>query len=304
MKKGVVIAIVVAVIILAIGVFLLINSKFRQNNAFPVDYSHEYPASSSDIAGFEMKKTGSNFLVYYHSEDDKNANKALAVLEQAGMLLYQKYLGFSNQNISVFLASDIDEYVRIADFPGGKENVAVGDGSAPNGKIYVYRAFQEGISGKTEGMLIHEGVHASIYQFLEGKMQFLPGFLNEGFAHYIEFVFKAGENFSPLSQIYHSDLLIQGIETGTPKILSLDELAQECEGYISEDTLNFLCRGEGTFAIWYINKNYGEQALNNFLAGLKQTRDWQTALSSATGKTISQLGQEINDNLKSEAEKK
>ncbi len=299
-----VIAIIVAVvIILAVGVFILISPKPGQNTS-SVDYSKEYPVSSSDIAGFEMKKTGSDFFVYYHTGDDKNANKALAVLEQAGMSLYQKYLGFAIQNIPVFLTSDIDEYVRIADFPGGKANVAVGDGSAPNGKIYVYKAFQESISGKTEGMLIHEGVHASIYQFLgKEKMQFLPGFLNEGFAHYIEFVFKAGENFSPLSQIYHSDLLIQGIETGTPKILSLDELAQKCEGYISEDTLNFLCRGEGTFAIWYINKNYGEQALNNFLADLKQTPNWQTALSSSTGKTISQLGQEINDSLKSEAEK-
>lgn len=274
-------------------------------SGYKVNYSREYPVSNADVPGFEMKKTGFGFTVYYHAGNDINANKVLAVLEQAGLDLYKNYLGLEPKGIQVYIAATADEYVRIADFPGGKENVAVGDGSAPNGKIYLYRPFEETIPGKTEGMIIHEGVHAVVYQFLgKDKIQYLPGFLNEGLAYYIEFVFKAGPKFDPLDQIYHSDLLINGIKTGNPKLLSLEELAQKCDGYISEDTLNFLCRSQGTYIVWYINENYGEGALEKFLTDLKQTQDWQKALGNLTGNTTSQSGQEIQDNLKSMVEQK
>ena len=264
-----------------------------------IDYSHEYPASAANVDGFEMKKTGSGFVVYYHPGGETNANKVLAVLEQGGLNLYKKYFGFEPKDIPVYLAVSVDEYVKIADFPGGKENVAVGDGSAPNGKIYLYKPFGETIQGKTGGVIIHEGVHAAAYQFFgQDKMRYLPGFLNEGMAYYLEYTFKAGPKFDPLDQIYHSDLLIDSIETGSPKLLSLEELAQKCDGYISDETLNFLCRGQGTFTVWYINENYGEGALEKFLTNLKQTQNWQEALSSVTGKTTSQSGQEIDDSLK------
>lgn len=270
-----------------------------------IDYSYEYPASAANVAGFEMKKTGSSFVVYYHPDDENRANKALAVLEQGGLNLYKKYLGFEPKNIPVYLAATVDEYVRIADFPGGKEHVEVGDGSAPNGKIYLYKPFEETIPGKTGGVIIHEGVHAAIYQFMgQDRIRYLPGFLNEGSAYYTEYVFKAGPKFVPLEQIYHPDLLVNGIKTGNPKLLSLEELAQKCDGYISEETLNFLCRGQGTYVVWYINENYGEEALGKFLVDLKQTQNWQQALSNVTGKTTSQLGQEIQDNLKSMVERK
>ncbi len=275
----------------------------RPPQGIQIDYSHEYPESVANAAGFEMKKTGSNFIVYYHPEDKENANKVMAVLEQGGMNLYEKYLGLEPKNIPVYLAVSVDEYVKIADFPGGKENVAVGDGSAPNGKIYLYKPFGETIPGKTEGMLVHEGVHAAIFQYLgSDRMQYLPGFLNEGMAHYLEYVFKAGPEFGPLDQIYHSDLLVNGIKTGNPKLLSLDELAQKCDGYIGEETLNFLCRGQGTFTVWHIRENYGEGALGKFLRDLKQTRDWQKSLNNVTGRTTSQTGQDIQDNLKSVVE--
>jgi hypothetical protein len=183
--------------------------------------------------------------------------------------------------------------------------VAVGDGSAPNGKIYLYKPFGENIPGKTGGVIIHEGVHAAAFQFFgQDKMRYLPGFLNEGMAHYLEYTFKAGPQFDPLDQIYHSDLLIDGIETGSPKLLSLEELAQKCDGYIGEETLNFLCRGQGTFVVWYVNENYGEGAMGKILTNLKQTQNWQEALSSVTGKTTSQSGQEIQDSLKLMVEQK
>lgn len=291
-------------------IIVLLSGCIQQEKAVnapssQIDYSREYPASAANVAGFEMKKTGSGFVAYYHPGDETNANKALAVLEQGGLDLYKKYLGFEPRTIPVYLAATDDEYVKIADFPGGKENVAVGDGSAPEGKIYLYKPFEETRLGKTEGMIVHEGVHVAVYQFLgKDRVQYLPGFLNEGLAYYIEFVFKAGPEFDPLDQIYHSDLLINGIKTGNPKLLSLEELAQKCEGYISEDTLNFLCRSQGTYIVWYINENYGEEALEKFLTDLKQTQNWQKALGNLTGKTTSQVGQEIQDNLKSMVEQK
>ncbi len=270
-----------------------------------IDYSHEYPASAANVNGFEMKKTGSGFVVYYHPGDETNANKVLAVLEQGGLNLYKKYLGFEPKDIPVYLAVSVDEYVKIADFPGGKENVAVGDGSAPNGKIYLYKPFGETIAGKTGGVIIHEGVHAVAYRFFgQDRIRYLPGFLNEGMAHYLEYVFKAGSGFDPLDQIYHSDLLINGVKTGNPKLLGLEELAQKCDGYISDDTLNFLCRGQGTYTVWYIKETYGEEVLGKFLMNLKQTQNWQNALNNATGKTTSQLEQEIQDNLKSRVEQR
>lgn len=153
-------------------------------------------------------------------------------------------------------------------------------------------------------MIVHEGVHAAVYNFLgQEKMGRLPGFLNEGLAHYIEYVFKAGPEFDPLDQIYHSDLLIKGSKTGNPKLLSLEELSQKCEGYIAEENLNFLCRGQGSYTIWYLNRVYGKEAVGIFLKDLKQTMDWKKSLSNVTGKTISQLDQEIWADLKLRVEK-
>jgi hypothetical protein len=73
-----------------------------------IDYSHEYPASAANVNGFEMKKTGSSFVVYYHPGDETNANKVLAILEQGGLNLYKKYLGFEPRDIPVYLAVSVD----------------------------------------------------------------------------------------------------------------------------------------------------------------------------------------------------
>ncbi len=290
----------IALVGLALAALVLLFILVKKPPAGPISYSKEYPSAAADIAGFEKKKTGSAFVVYYHSEDETNANKSLAVLEQAGLPLFKKYLGLEPQPIPVYLATSVDEYVRIADFPGGKENVQIGDGSAPMGKIYLYKPFDDKTPGKVEGMIVHEGVHAAIFQFLGGnKIRFLPGFLNEGLAHYLEYVFKAGPDFKPLEQIYHVDLLTKGVKTGEPKLLSLPELGQKCEGYIGEEILNFLCRGQGTYTVWYIAKTYKESAWGEFLADLKQSESWQKSLSDLTGKTPGELGQEIYDHLKS-----
>lgn len=260
----------------------------------------EYPESPADVNGFEKKKTGANFTIYYHSGEETNANKTLAVLEQGGVDLYRKYLGLEPKNILVYLTADADEYVKIANFPGGKGHLEAGDGSAPNGKIYLYKPFQETGGNKSGGVIVHEGTHAVLYQFLgQDKIGSLPGFLNEGLAYYLEYIFKAGKNFSPLSEIYHSDLLVSGVKTGSPKLLDLAELAQKCNGYIFDETLNFLCRGQGVYSVWYINETYGDGVWGKILKDLKQTGNWQSSLQKATGKTIGQLGQDIKSRLES-----
>lgn len=314
MIKGIIVLIAVGIIVVILLTFLRglkVGPRPTTPSQTPiqtsrVDYSKEYPAEAAGVSGFEQKNTGIYFTAFYHPGDEANANKSLALLEQAGVPLYQKYLGLTPKDIPVYLTTSVDEYVRVALFPGGKENVRIGDGSAPMGKIYLYKPFDDKTPGKVEGMIIHEGTHAVIFQLLgQDKMQALPGFLNEGLAHYVEFVFKAGgAKFNPLDQIYHADLLVSGIKTGNPKLLSLDDLGKKCEGFISEEALNFLCRGQGTYTVWYIAQNYGEDAWGKFLIGLKQTQNWQTSLQNLTGKTMSKLGQEIEDQLKSVAQQR
>lgn len=301
MKK--IVLIIITVLILALFFIFIKGSSFGPKNQrspiYQIDYSKEYPSVAANIAGFEKKKTGSNFVAYFHPEDEVNANKSLAVLEQAGLPMFKKYLGYEPNDINVYLTTSVDEYVKIAEFPGGRENVKIGDGSAPNGKIYLYKPFDD-TTGKAEGMIVHEGVHVAIFQLLgQDKMRFLPGFLNEGLAHYIEYVFKAGPNFDPLEQIYHSDLLINGVKNGDPKLLSIAELGQRCDNYIFDETLNFLCRGQGTYVVWYVQKNYGEGIWGQFLINLKQNQDWQLSLSDLTKKTITDLGKDILDQLES-----
>ncbi len=264
-----------------------------------VDFSKQYSASDVQYLGFEKKKTGISFIVYYHPEKETNANKSLAVLEQAGLPLFKKYLGLEPKEISVFVITSLDEYVKKADFPGGLGNVQVGDGSVSNGKIFFYRPFEEERPGKTEGMIVHEGAHAVVTQFLgEERKRFLPGFLNEGLAHYLEYVYKDGPNFKPQEQIYHFDLLEKGVKTGEPKLLSLSELGQKCDNYISDETLNFLCRGQGTYTVWSLAKTYGGDFWGKFLLDLRQNQDWQKSLTNLTGKPLNLLGQEIQDQLK------
>lgn len=286
-----------------------ISEEDQQENIKPtpkpeIDYSYEYPVSEANIVSFEKKKTGLSFTAYYHPGDETNANKALAVLEQKGIPLYKEYLGYEPKNIPAYLAASVKEYVKIADFPGGESNVELGAGSAPQGKIYLFKPFNDAIPERVEGMIIHEGVHAAVYNFLgQDKMGSFPGFLNEGLAHYLEYVFKAGPEFDPLDQIYHADLLIKGSKTGNPQLLSMEELAQKCEGYIAEENLNFLCRGQGSYVIWYLNKAHGKETIGKFLKDLKQTSDWKKSLSNVTEKTVTQLNQEVWADLKLAVEK-
>ncbi len=303
MKK--IILIILAVAVLVVLFIFLKGLRFGSGQGIfkkssKVNFSQQYPATEANYPGFEKKKTGTFFVVYYHPESEANANKSLAVMEQTGLPLFKTYLGFEPKKISIFLITSIDEYIQKADFPGGKENVQIGDGSVSNGNIFLYRPFEEDTSGKTEGMIVHEGVHAVINQFLgeEGRKN-LPGFINEGLAHYLEYVYKDGPNFKPQEQIYHFDLLEKGIKTGEPKILSLTELGQKCDNYIFDENLNFLCRGEGTYTVWYLVKNQGENFWGKFLIDLKQNQNWQKALINLTGKSLEKLGQEIVDNLKS-----
>ncbi len=293
----------IIVVILAIGVliagFLFVKNVFFNHPYYKVDFSKQYLAAASDVPGFEIKKSSSVFIAYYHPRSETRANSALATLEQAGLPLYKKYLGIVPKEISIYLADKVDEYIRISDFPGGKEGVKVGDGSSPNGRIYLYKPF-DFLTLAQEAMVIHEGTHAVIYQFL-GNMRYLPSFLNEGLAHFIEYIFKSGPDFEPLREI--NPILIKAAKTGGPKILTISELDQKCEGFISDETQSGLCRAEGTFIVWYINKNYGDGVWGKFLTELKQTQNWQKSLRAVTGRTTEELEREAREQLKLMASK-
>ncbi|MBM2820319.1 MAG: hypothetical protein HW405_79 [Candidatus Berkelbacteria bacterium] len=258
-----------------------------------------YAQSSSDQKDFEAKKSSSYYTVYFHAGDETNADKTLAVLNGAVTDLYQKYLGITPQNTSVYLTSTVYEYVKVAEFPGGAAKVKVGDGSAPNGKIFLYKPFDDPEKGK--GVIVHEGTHAALWGFLGGgqNMENLSGFLNEGLAYHMEFVNNAGANYNPIKEIYYSNLLKQAVKTGNPPLMSLDELGQNCEGYISDGTKDGLCRGQGTFTVWYMYKNYGNDFWSKFLVDLKLTKDWAKSLESISGKNLSDLGTELDSSLKS-----
>lgn len=303
-KKGgrtwLIVLIIAIVIIIAAVIFLVLPKLKSQQSNVPASNitTTTYPATASDQAGFEMKKTSPYYTVYYHTGDDANADKTLSVLDSAVTNLYQKYLGITPQNTPVYLAQTVDEYVKIADFPGGAGNVAVGDGSAPNGKIYLYKPFDDPKKG--EGVIVHEGTHAALWSFFGGgeAMSKLPGFLNEGLAYFAEFVHKSGPDFDPFKEIYFADLLRKAATTGNPPLMSLDELGKNCEGFISDETRNGLCRGQGTFIVWYLADTYGENFWARFLVDLKTSGDWQKSLEKNSTKDIDQLGQEIDQALK------
>lgn len=299
-KKGSKTWLIVLIIIIVVAAaifFLVILPKTKPSGSSPRAIT-TYPATTSDQTGFEMKKTSPYYTVYYHTGDDTSADKTLTILDSAVSNLYQKYLGITPQNTPVYLAQTVDEYVKVADFPGGAANVAVGDGSAPNGKIYLYKPFDDPQKG--EGVIVHEGTHAALWSFFGGGegMAKLPGFLNEGLAYFIEFVQKSGPNFDPFKEIYFADLLRQAATTGNPALMSLDELGKNCEGFISDETRNGLCRGQGTFIVWYLADTYGENFWTRFLADLKTSTDWQKSLEKNSTKDINQLGQEIDQALK------
>ncbi|MDH4358854.1 MAG: hypothetical protein OEV37_02855 [Candidatus Berkelbacteria bacterium] len=294
--------IVVAVIVIGGGAFLFLGTLKRggSTSSSPKPTPSINPASASDAAGFELKKSSAYYTVYYHTGDDANADKTLEVLGQAVDQYYKTYYGITPQNTPVYLALTVDEYVKVADFPGGKENVQIGDGSAPNGKIYLYKPFDDPQKG--EGVIIHEGAHAAVYSFLGGGqlMENIPGFLNEGMAYHVEYAYNAGTDYKPLKEIYFVDLLRKAANTSTPALMSLDELGKNCEGYISDENRNGLCRGQGTFTVWHMAKNYGQDFWAKFLADIKTSNPWQKSLETLSGKSIDQLSQEINEALKSQ----
>lgn len=298
----VLLVIIAIIVVAAIVIFVLGTIKGKEEaSTLPAANvtASSYPVSASDQSGFEQKKTSPYYTVYYHTGDDTNADKTLTVLDKAVADSYKKYYAITPQNTLVYLTLSVDEYVKVADFPGGASNVSVGDGSAPSGKIYLYKPFDDPKKGA--GVIVHEGSHAALWGFFGSgeNMEKLPGFLNEGMAYHVEYILNAGAGYDPIEEIYFADLLKKAAKTGSPALMSLDDLGKNCEGYINEEAKNGLCRGQGTFTVWYMAKNYGEDFWARFLADLKTTGDWQKSLEKISGKTLNQLGQEIDNSLKS-----
>lgn len=287
-------------IVVAVLIFVLGTVRTGRPSSSSSKPPSSNPAASSDVSGFELKKSNNYYTVYYHTGDDTNADKTLTLLDKAVTDYYQKYYGITPQNTPIYLAKTVEEYVKIADFPGGAANVQIGDGSAPNGKIYLYKPFNDPQKG--EGVIVHEGTHAAINWFLGGgqQMEKMPGFLNEGMAYNAEYIYNAGTDYDPLKEIYYTDLLKRAAKTGSPALMSLEELGKNCTGYISDSDRNGLCRGEGSFIVWYMVDKYGNDFWAKFLTELKSSDSWQASLEKISGKNINQLGQEIDDTLKTQ----
>jgi len=301
-----VVLVILAIIVIAAIVIFVMGTIKGKNEQSTLPSSNpsasNYTTFASDEPGFDLMRKSLYYTAYFHKDDLTNADKTLTVLDKAVTDSYKKYYGITPQNTSVYLTQTVDEYVKVADFPGGAANVQVGDGSAPSGKIYLYKPFEDSQKGK--GVIVHEGAHAALWGFFGGgeKMAKLPGFLNEGMAYHVEYINNAGADYDPSKEIYFTDLLKKAANTGNPALMSLDELGKNCEGYISDETRNGLCRGQGTFTVWYLAKNYGVDFWAKFLADLKTSGEWQKSLEKISGKSISQLGQEIDSALKSQTQ--
>src|SRR4030042_6186678 len=105
MKK--IFLIILAIVILGFLFFFLRGLRFGSGQpifkkATKIDFSKQYPSSDADYLGFEKKKTGTLFTIYYHPESETNANKSLAVLEQGGLPLFKKYFGLKPGQTVVF----------------------------------------------------------------------------------------------------------------------------------------------------------------------------------------------------------
>lgn len=303
MKPWVKVLLIVLAVVIVAGFIIFFMGTVKKGEEIstspkPASQSSPSPATQSDQTGFDLKKSNQYYTVYYHAGDEANADKTLSLLDEAVTNLYQKYLGITPQDTHVYLTTSVEEYVKEAAFPGNAENVKVGDGSAPYGNIYVYKPYDD--PGKGKGVIIHEGTHAALWEFLGGgqNMENLSGFLNEGLAYHMEYIYKSGANYDPIKEIYFADLLKQAAKTGNPSLMSLDELGQNCEGYISDQNRDGLCRGQGTFVVWYMAKNYGEDFWKKFLVDLKLSRDWAQSLQTISGKNLNDLGTDIDKSLK------
>jgi hypothetical protein len=260
-----------------------------------IDPAVTYPFSVSEKAGFTMKKNGPHFTVYYHNDDDSDADRTLTVLEQAGVPLYQHYFGYEPSGIMILLTGSVDEYIAQSRYPGESRNVIPGSGNVRDGMIILFKPFGSDEPGHSDGMIVHEGSHAALYRYLgPDGYSHLPDFLDEGLAHHAEYVLIKGPAYDPLATIHGADILIQSLRTGSPYMMTLDQLARRCGSY---GELSYQCRTQGTYTVWYVEQTYGNHAWAQVLATLNATHDWEESLSGVTGKTTGELGRDIVGNM-------
>lgn len=253
-----------------------------------------YPVSASAEAEFELQQRGPHFSVYFHTGDEMNAGKTVQFLNEVAAPLYTIHLGLSPNDIRVFLTTTAQEYIERADFPGGAQNVQVGDGSVPTPDIYYYRPFERADTEEIEPVLAHEGTHATLRQYLgEDRFAALPSFLNEGIAHYVEYIHGNRADFDPVEETGLEEVVE---ETGKG-LQPLEQLATLCQGYVADQAFNELCRAQGTYAVWLLVNQSDRTAINRFLTELKSGKDWQVSWQIVSGKTPSDFTQAIKDDL-------
>jgi hypothetical protein len=258
------------------------------------------PSSNPD---FDEERTGRGFRVFSHAGDTANADQTATFLEKTAFPFYQKNLGLTPSGINVYLTTTAEEYLTRAHFPGGLANIQIGDGSVPDDHIYFYRPFDDPTPGKTEEVMIHEGVHATLRQVL-GPAAFatLPTFLNEGIAHYVETLFAEGKDFTPIEDVPFNDLLIQAAMTNNSPLIPLTEVEAKCAGFVADQTTNGLCRGEGVYFVWLLVKNHGPTIPRLLIESLQETLNWTQSLEAVTGTTLQIWNGRLLETIKNDAQ--
>jgi len=280
---------------------------------------------SSDHAVFEQNLSGPHFTVYFHTGDDADAQAVLSLLEGRAAPRIEEDLGLEPAGIPVYIATVSEEYARISGIPEEiHQQGDAGAGSVNYGTLYLYIPKGTTISCPQEPRALHYGAKSAVLTLFEPGTgycscintkaivwgatyatlrrnfgpggQILPEFFWYGLAHYEEYRTVAGPDFYPFDYAIGSNLLESSVQTGEPALMTLDQLSRRCGG--SDPTLDSLCQGEGTYAVWYLNERYGKDAARRFLADLGRTRDWQASLRNVTGKDTPELSREILESLR------
>ena len=283
----------------------------------------------ADNTGVTLNLTGPHFTICYPAGDDADAQSVLSLLEGTAAPRIEEDLGLEPTVIPVYIATTAEEYARVSGIPGDIPPGGAGAGSVNNGTLYLYIPEDTTISCQQEPRAFHYGAKSAVLMIFEPKSgyhscintkalvwgatyatlrrnfgpggQILPGFFWYGLAHYEEYRAVAGPDFYPFDYIIGSDVLETGAHTGTPPLMTLDQLSRRCGGH--DSTLDALCQGEGTYTIWYLNERYGKDSSRRFLVDLGRTHNWQASLQNVTGKDTGDLSREILESLHRMAER-
>lgn len=276
------------------------------------------PVVTAAPEGFQMKMAGPHFSVFYIPGKEADTKAVLAILEKEGVPLYQKHLGIEPFKIPVYLAFEPEEYLTSSGYPFERGAVSPGSVSVNGGNIYAYMPARSNPVCRLPGPFLPEGpwyavsalcrpyegsrscingrgvvwagASASVVQYLGPEdVRYLPYFLREGMARYVEYRYIAGPAFNPENQINGVIGLFPNATDGLPALMGADMMERRCSWPTGDWQLSTICREEAAYAVGYINEGYGQDMFASFLPELKKTHDWRAALSNVTGRDADEL---------------